>query len=131
MLSQSSAGESIVSYCTKCKTGLDHIIIARDGDTASKVKCRTCGGVHKYRDPAAVRKPRASRKRSAQPLSLIWNTYITRARGRELVYNMTGRYRVGDVVVHDKFGKGVVRKLAMNKCHVIFQDKERLMASAN
>jgi hypothetical protein len=64
-------------------------------------------------------------------MSVIWNTYITRARGRELVYNMTGRYRVGDVVVHDKFGKGVVRKLSMNKCHVIFQDKERLMASAN
>jgi len=131
MLGQRSAGESIVSYCTKCKTGLDHIIIVREGDAATKVKCRTCGGVHKYRDPSTVRKPRASRKRGAQPMSLIWNTYITRARGRELVYNMTGRYRVGDVVVHDKFGKGVVRKLAMNKCHVIFQDKERLMASAN
>ncbi len=131
MLGRSSAGESIVSYCTKCKTGLDHIIIAREGENISKVKCRTCGGAHKYRDPATVRKPRASRKKGAQPMSVIWNTYVTRAHGRELVYNMTGRYRVGDVVVHDKFGKGVVRKLSMNKCHVIFQDKERLMASAN
>jgi hypothetical protein len=56
---------------------------------------------------------------------------MSKARGKELVYNMTGRYRVGDIVVHDKFGKGVVRKLSMNKCHVVFQDKERLMASAN
>lgn len=131
MLGQSSAGESIVSYCTKCKAGVDHIVLSREEEVITKVKCRTCGGAHKFRDPASVRKPRTSRKKAAQPLSVIWNTYVTRARGRELVYNITGRYRVGDVVVHDKFGKGVVRKLSLNKCHVIFQDKERLMASAN
>ena len=44
---------------------------------------------------------------------------------------MTAKYRVGDLVNHHTFGKGVVQKLYSNKCDMLFQDKERLMASAN
>jgi hypothetical protein len=130
MLIRYSAGDPIVSYCTKCKQSLDHIISVMEGKTVSKVRCRVCGGVHKYRNPVTV-KPTRTRKKTAVPVAVLWQAYMSKARGKELVYNMTGRYRVGDIVVHDKFGKGVVRKLSMNKCHVVFQDKERLMASAN
>lgn len=127
-----SAGASIASQCTKCKLNLDHTVVAMDGAVVAKVKCRTCGSVHKFRDPSAVKKPRVSRKKSAEPpASALWHACLAQARGKELVYNMTGRYRVGDILIHDKFGKGVVRKLSMNKCHVVFEDKERLMASAN
>lgn len=132
MLDTHAAGDSIVSQCTKCKLSLDHTIVAVEGAVIAKVKCRTCGSTHKFRDPAAVKKPRVSRKKAAEPTAaMLWQACLTQARGKELVYNMTGRYRVGDILIHDKFGKGVVRKLAMNKCHVIFEDKERLMASAN
>jgi len=132
MLDTYAAGESIVSTCTKCKLNLDHTIVAMDGIVIVKVKCRTCGSTHKYRDPAVVKKPRISRKKSAEPsTAMLWQACLSQARGKELVYNITGRYRVGDILIHDKFGKGVVRKLSMNKCHVIFEDKERLMASAN
>ena len=44
---------------------------------------------------------------------------------------MTGKYRVGDIIIHDIFGKGVVQKLYANKCDMLFKDKERLMCSAN
>jgi hypothetical protein len=44
---------------------------------------------------------------------------------------MSGKYRIGDVVLHNTFGKGVVRKTYLNKCDMLFKDKERLMASAN
>ena len=44
---------------------------------------------------------------------------------------MSGKYRIGDIVLHNTFGKGVVRKTYYNKCDVLFKDKERLMASAN
>ena len=132
MLGRQTAGATVVSYCTKCRKGHDHAVLAREGAVIAKVKCMICGSSHKHRDPATV-KPRASRKKSPPTIGVIWNAYMAQAqtRGREYVYNMTGRYRVGDIVVHDKFGKGVVRKLSMNKCHVVFQDKERLMASAN
>jgi len=44
---------------------------------------------------------------------------------------MTAPYRIGDILLHAHFGKGVVLKLSPGKCTVWFQDKERLMASAN
>jgi hypothetical protein len=34
-------------------------------------------------------------------------------------------------LLHEQFGKGIVLKLAPQKCLVLFQDQERLMASAN
>ena len=125
-----SAGGPIVSYCTKCKQSLDHIITLIEERAISKVRCRTCGGVHKYRDPATVKPPR-QRKGQDGTTAVMWQACMAKARGKELLYNIAGRYRVGDIVVHEKFGKGVVRKLASNRCHVIFEDKERLMASAN
>ena len=127
-----STGKSILSHCTKCKLNLDHFVVTTTGTAVTKVKCKACGSMHKFRDPASVKKPRATRKKTANmPPSVLWQAYMAQARGKELLYTIAARYRVGDIMVHDKFGKGVVRKLAMNKCHVIFEDKERLMASSN
>jgi hypothetical protein len=53
------------------------------------------------------------------------------ATGKEHMYTMTATYRVGDILLHEQFGKGVVLKLAPKKCLVLFQDQERLMVSAN
>jgi len=133
MLEKYLAGENVVSYCTKCKLNLDHAIVAMEGEMIAKVKCKTCNGSHKFRNPADVKKPRTPRKKagSQDTVAVLWQTCISQSKGKELNYNMAGRYRVGDILLHDKFGKGVVRKLAMNKCHVLFEDKERLMASAN
>jgi len=133
MLRIFSAGENIVSYCTKCRLSLDHTIVAVDGDKISKVKCMTCSSTHKYRSAAVVAKPRSPRKKeqTAKTCEVLWETCIAEAKGKERTYDMGGKYRVGDIVVHHVFGKGVVRKLYPNKCDVLFKDKERLMASAN
>ena len=69
---------------------------------------------------------------SAQPAAAArWEAKLAAARGPEQVYSMTATYRIGDIVLHEQFGKGVVLKLSTRKCTVLFQDKERLMASAN
>lgn len=127
-----AASENILSYCTKCRLNRDHVVASRDGVTISKVQCKICGGIHLFRDPSAVRKTRSRKKAAvAETVAVLWQTYLSRAKGKEHLYNMALRYRVGDIVLHDKFGKGIVRKTAFNKCHVLFEDKERLMASAN
>jgi hypothetical protein len=133
MLEKLSAGENIASYCTKCKLILDHAIVAMDGETIAKVKCKTCGSVHKYRTAADVKTPRAPKKKedAAKTAEVLWEACIAEAKGKECAYNMAGKFRVGDIVVHNLFGRGVVRKIYMNKCDVLFKDKERLMASAN
>ena len=133
MLETIKAGENIASYCTKCKLNLDHAIVALTGETIAKVKCKTCGSLHKFKDPADVKKPRAVKKKvdSVQIAETLWETSLSETKGKERVYDMSGKYRVGDVVLHNTFGKGVVRKLYLNKCDMLFKDKERLMASAN
>jgi len=60
-----------------------------------------------------------------------WEARLAAAKGPEQVYSMTATYRIGDILLHEQFGKGVVLKLSTQKCTVLFQDKERLMASAN
>ncbi len=134
MLERYSAGDNIAAYCTKCKLTLDHTIVAMEGETIIKVQCKTCGGRHKFRsqaDASKVQSPRVKQGDATKTAVNLWETSIAEAKGKEHVYKMTGKYRVGDIVNHDKFGKGVVMKLYMNKCDVLFQDRERLMASAN
>jgi len=133
MLEKHSAGENIVSLCTKCKLGLDHTIVAMEGESIAKVKCKTCGSAHRYRDPADPKKTRIPKKKEGaeKTVEMLWETCLASAKGRERSYDMGGKYRVGDVVLHDTFGKGVVRKIYINKCDVLFRDKERLMASSN
>jgi len=127
------AGENIASYCTKCKLNLDHAVVAMAGETIAKVKCKTCASVHKFKDPAAVKKPRTVKKKedAVKTAETLWETSLSETKGKERAYDMSGKYRVGDIVLHNTFGKGIVRKLYMNKCDMLFKDKERLMASAN
>ncbi|MDA8424281.1 MAG: hypothetical protein M0Z89_13235 [Nitrospiraceae bacterium] len=135
MLEKRSAGENAAAYCTKCRLSCDHIIVAMaaDGETIAKVKCRTCGSAHKYRTSADLTTGTASKKKesAAKTAEVLWESCLAEARGKERAYDMSGKYRIGDVVLHNTFGKGVVRKTYYNKCDVLFKDKERLMASAN
>lgn len=128
-----SAGDNIAAHCTKCKLILDHAVVAVDGETIVKVKCKTCGSDHKYRSAEAAGKPRvrAGRKDPLKTPEALWEKSLSEAKGKEHTYEMQRKYRVGDIVDHQTFGRGVVLKIHHNKCDVLFKDKERLMASAN
>lgn len=132
MLQKYTAGDNIASHCTKCKLVLDHVIVAMVEETIAKVKCKTCGSTHKYRSAEDAKKVRTTkRKEAAVKTEVLWEACLAEAKGAERAYDMGGKYRVGDIVQHSVFGKGVVRKIYPNKCDVLFKDKERLMASAN
>jgi hypothetical protein len=135
MVEKHSAGDNIAAYCTKCRLELDHVIVAMNGETIAKVKCKTCGSAHKYRTGRedAVKKPaRAAVKKeeSAKTAELLWESCLADAKGKEQVYALNKKYCVGDVVDHSIFGRGVVRKTYPNKCDILFKDRERLMAMA-
>ncbi len=128
-----AAGAYVSSYCSKCRRAEDHVVIARDGEAITKVKCTICGGAHKFRDPATTTKTRTPKKKedAGKLAELMWESCLATANGRERTYDMACKYRVGDVVLHSTFGKGVVRRTYLHKCDVLFRDKERLMATAN
>ena len=133
MLEKRSAGDNIESSCTRCKLVLDHVVVAVHGDMVVKVKCKTCGSTHKFRDPADVKKPRTAKKKedAVKAAETLWESCLAEAKGKERTYEVGGKYRIGDIVLHSTFGKGIVRKIYFNKCDVLFKDKERLMASSN
>ena len=135
MPEKNSVGQSIESYCGKCKQNLDHTIMAMEGTVIEKVRCKSCGSSHKFRDPLEaqkVRKPRAKKGAGEEATAeIIWEAGLAKAKGKERDYTMAAKYRVGDIVNHPAFGKGIVVKLYANKCDMLFKDKERLMASTN
>jgi hypothetical protein len=112
----------------------DHTIVAMEGMRIAQVTCITCGNLSTFTSPTA-KKTRASRAKKgvgvSQSVALLWEAKMAAARGKEHQYTMTAAYRIGDIVLHEQFGKGVVLKLASKKCLVLFQDQERLMASGN
>ncbi len=130
-----SAGESVESYCGKCKVNREHTIMTMNGESIARVRCKTCGSVHKFRDEAVLQKVRkAAAKTIAQEqatAAILWETGLAAARGKEREYDMAASYRVGEVVNHHTFGKGIVLKIYVNRCQMLFKDKERLMVSAN
>ena len=129
------AGQNIDSYCGRCKLSLNHTIMVMNGKVVSKVRCKSCGSSHKFRSPIDSQKIRESmtKKRVGESATaeIIWEAGLAGAKGIEREYSMTSKYRIGDIVNHQTFGKGIVMKLYANKCDVLFRDKERLMASTN
>ena len=89
---------------------------------------KSSAGAHTTPKTRSLRMPQGD---SARPAAARWEVRLAAARGPEQVYSMTATYRIGDIVLHEQFGKGVVLKLSTRKCTVLFQDKERVMASAN
>ena len=126
-----TAGDNIEARCTKCRRDLDHTIVAMSGARIAKVKCRTCGSTHNYRDPAAATKGRAASAGAPDSgtAAARWEKAVQEAGGRCLPYAMDGKFQVGDCILHDRFGKGVVVKLLEKKCEVLFRDGQRLMAT--
>jgi hypothetical protein len=135
MQQKNSAGQSIDSYCGKCRLNLDHTIMTMNGEVIAKVRCKTCGSSHKFRSPLdaqKVRKPGAIKGAGEEATAeIIWEAALADAKGQERDYDMSANYRVGDVVNHQRFGKGIVMKIYADKCEMLFKDRERLMASTN
>jgi hypothetical protein len=107
-----------------------------DGERIATVTCTTCGSTSTFTPPAAAPKARASRAKkkavSVQPsVEPLWEAKLAAATGQERQYTTTAAYSIGDILLHEQFGKGVVLTLLTKKCRVLFKDKERLMASAN
>ena len=68
MTKEIGVGKETLSYCSKCKLTLSHIIAAmKDLDTIAKVFCKTCKATHAYKDPnKASKKKVVSHRRKTE-----------------------------------------------------------------
>ena len=131
-----SAGGFVASYCTKCKLDLGHTIMAMVGEKIVRVKCRTCGSEHNYRDKTTktVKKGRAASTKRSVPVKSperAWEEAMKKTRGVDIPYDGTRSYKQGEVIAHPIFGSGVVLNASEKKVSIIFKDKERKLVSGN
>jgi hypothetical protein len=125
-----SAGKEVLSYCTKCRMDLLHVIIAMQGDRIVRVQCKTCRGDHVYKAPKGVKDPSmAPPPRSAGsatgekkvPAARVaveteWARLMKENAGKPLRdYAADQKFAVGDRLKHPLFGEGVVMKILFPK----------------
>lgn len=137
-----SAGDIIESSCTRCKSTLNHTIVAMVGERVVRVECNTCHGVHNYRGPiekkeklsrqAAPKKETVPRQPKKDPLlSDIqeWeNLKLTLNAEQAVPYDMNRKFRVNDLVSHATFGLGIVKSIIPpSKMEVLFQIGKKLL----
>jgi len=140
-----SAGDIIDARCTRCRDILNHRIVAMVGDKVVRVECNTCGGVHNYYPPPALKPvktpggssasrtstttPRTPKKDPQQADRDEWLSLRSHMKlDRAIIYNMNTKFSVDDVVDHPTFGFGVVKlTIAPNKMQVLFEDGIKLL----
>ncbi|MRR53420.1 MAG: hypothetical protein EG822_02770 [Deltaproteobacteria bacterium] len=137
-----SAGDIIEAGCTRCKSTLNHTIVAMVGERVVKVECNTCHGVHNYRGPvekkektisqAAPKKPSVPRQAKKDPgLAAIeeWEALKLALNADQAIpYDMTRKFRANDLIHHASFGLGVVKSIIPpNKMEVLFQSGIKLL----
>ena len=137
-----SAGDNIEAHCTRCRTILNHTIVAMVGERVVRVECNTGRGMHNYIGvkTASAPTPRTSSRKSA-PVSGKAKKEPGRAEREEWdslraameekpvrAYDMNGKYRANDLVEHDVFGLGIVQLVVgPNKMNVLFQSGKKLL----
>jgi hypothetical protein len=136
-----SAGENIEARCTRCRTVLNHTIVAMVGERVVRVECNTCHSMHNYIREKTAELPAPRRKSASASASgkakkepgraerEEWDTLRATMEGKPVqTYDMNGKYRANDLVEHAVFGLGIVlRVVGPNKMEVCFRSGKKLL----
>jgi hypothetical protein len=125
---QKTIGNDVTSMCMKCRQPQVHVITAMMQDRIVKVQCRTCGSLHRYRNPGTPLRPPRKRSVKVSPEE-VWGRMINHVTSREKIpYTFSGDFKVNDLIDHATFGLGVVTHLlAGDKIQVVFKDGEKIL----
>lgn len=149
-----SAGSEIDSYCTKCRMDLGHRIVAMVGGAPKRVLCLTCNTEHNYRAPQSAKqrdasvRVRGTRAESARPgpgtmgvraaakartENQRYEGWASKTLGQAVDaftrYSMDHTFKVGELVMHPKFGEGYVDQvLEDGKVNVMFREGAKVLA---
>jgi hypothetical protein len=132
-------GGDVDAWCTRCKRQLSHTVLAMDGGVPVRVMCASCKSQHNYRAEQAKAKPTGRRKSSgtskkseSPPPARAWQQAIKdKNLENPRAYNPEETYLADQVILHAKFGIGVVLEVRRGgKITVIFEDDTRTLVHA-
>ncbi|HIJ56609.1 MAG TPA: hypothetical protein HPQ03_10845 [Deltaproteobacteria bacterium] len=128
--------KDVVAYCTSCKMGLIHSIVAVDGEKILRVLCRTCKKEHNYRLTKELRGSSIRKKttksvvsKKSRSVAAEWESAIESCKHLPAkLYSFDGCFGVGEKVTHAPFGVGLVKRLLFpNKMEVLFKERTKLL----
>jgi hypothetical protein len=133
-MSQLTVGKDVLSYCSKCKLNLGHMIVAmKDSKHIAKVKCNTCGTMHAYKDPSMAKPNKTRTKKTTDTpskvvsVSDLWMEKISNSKKKSMPYAIDSKFVEGDIIDHLKFGPGIVEKVVDDKIEVIFRHEIKVL----
>lgn len=132
-------GGMVEAVCGKCGE-TPHVVIAVTKGKAAQVECKECSARHKFRPVAAAAKPakKAARKSARKAAGSTAAARRKAAKKKPVAeadtsrpprpFLMTDTYQVGDRVVHDTFGEGIVQAVAgPTKVEILFDVGSKMM----
>lgn len=128
-------GGDVLSYCTRCKMELAHVVVSMIDGRAAKVICKTCKGTHNYKRTGATASftaTRAARKpteRTVIKVSELWEKKMGEAKSTQVrPYGIRDTFSVGEIIQHPQFGMGIVEEVKRHgKITVLFRDSEKVL----
>lgn len=131
-------GGDTLSWCSKCKMELAHVIVSMIENKPARVQCKTCKGQHNYKRSGGTAMPRASRSASPRkttvPKSVIkvaelWEQKMSSKKlAPTIPYTVKTKFAVGDVLQHPNFGVGIVEEVRSNgKMAVLFREDQKVL----
>ena len=130
-----SVGAEIDAWCTSCRMNLNHRIVAMVGGAAKRVLCLTCDKQHNYRSPkseGAAKVAKKTTKKAPSAKSVAAAATAAQRKWQEATgdkdaseyrpYSMTTRFEAGQLIMHPKFGEGLVQEVtAPQKISILFR----------
>lgn len=151
-----TAGSEIDAWCTKCRMDLGHRVVAMVAGAPKRVVCLTCGAEHNYRAPRNEKQsgtgvhlrsartsdgPKAPKTQTlgaraalkARTESQRYEGWASKTLGQAVDaftrYSMERTFRLGELVMHPKFGEGYVDQvLEGGKVNVMFREGPKVLA---
>lgn len=125
-------GGDALTFCTRCKMELAHVIVSMVGGQPAKVQCKTCRSDHRFKKNGGATtssKPRTHTPKIKVLASDHWEERMRQKHAGEMLnYSPKGQFAVGQVVKHPQFGMGIVEELkGPNKISVLFRVGEKLL----
>jgi hypothetical protein len=128
------------AWCTRCHLILSHTILALEAGEPIRVQCNTCKSQHKYKaaspdDSPPVRGTRSTVKTQPATRPAFHHVWDDITGGLDLSkpipYHPAVEFSKGQVIVHGKFGIGVVMEVKEGgKILVVFRDETRVLVNA-
>ncbi len=151
-----AVGRDVEAWCAKCGLALEHVIVAMVGQTVVQVRCRTCGGTHKYkstrelaeaaparasraaaadspgsskRAPAAAKAPKVvAESPEVRAARTLWQRKMAAAdRARATPYAASLQPLLGQLVDHATFGYGIVEQTMEGKAQFLFEQGYKVL----